>query len=84
MTGARIMDQQVTIYKNHRTGNSQVVAAAKAGISERSARRIDKSDQQHSDGHRRWRTRKDPRATRKEGVKTSNNRRAHGHPSTDW
>ena len=60
MPGTRITDQQVTIYMNHRKGNSQVVAAAKAGISERSARRLDKSNQQHSDGQHRWRTRKDP------------------------
>lgn len=60
MPGRRITDQQVTIYMSHRKRNSQVVAAAKAGISERSARRIDKSNQPASDGHRHWRTRKDP------------------------
>ncbi|MBH0093674.1 hypothetical protein [Pseudoalteromonas sp. SCQQ13] len=37
MPGTRITDQQVTIYMKHRKRNSQVIAAAKAGISERSA-----------------------------------------------
>jgi len=58
--GTRITDQQVMIYMKHRTRNSQVVAAAKAGISERSARRLDKANQQTNDGKRQWRTRKDP------------------------
>lgn len=60
MPGRRITDQQVTIYMTNRKRSSQVVAAAKAGISERSARRIDKSNQPASDGHRHWRTRNDP------------------------
>lgn len=48
MPGLRITDQQVKIYMNHRKRNSQVVTAAKASISERSARRIDKSNQPHA------------------------------------
>lgn len=60
MPGTRITDQQVTIYMKHRKYNSQVVAAAKAGISERSARRIDKQSEQSASNKRQWRTRKDP------------------------
>ena len=60
MPGTRITDQQVTIYMTHRKRNSQVVAAAKAGISERSARRLDKANQPPDEGKRTWRTRKDP------------------------
>lgn len=41
MPSARITDQQVSLYMNSRKKNSQVLAAAKAGISERSARRIE-------------------------------------------
>ena len=37
----RITDQQVCLYMNIRRNKSQVLAAAKAGISERSARRIE-------------------------------------------
>jgi hypothetical protein len=43
---------------NHRKAQPQTVAAAKAGISERSARRIDRD--QRSRRPRDWRTRKDP------------------------
>ena len=41
MPGKRITDHQVHKYKQHRHKLSQVAAAAKAGISERSARRIE-------------------------------------------
>jgi len=58
--GIRITDQQVTIYMKSRKHNSQVIAAAKAGISERSARRIDKQNGQKTTNKRQWRTRKDP------------------------
>jgi hypothetical protein len=54
--GTRITDQQVTIYTKHRKRNSQVIAAAK----ERSARRIDKLDEQPLSNKRQWRTRIDP------------------------
>lgn len=57
MPGKRITDQQVTIYMKSRKHHSQVIAAAKAGISERTARRIDK---QKTVNKRQWRTRKDP------------------------
>jgi hypothetical protein len=43
-----------------RKHNSQVIAAAKAGISERTARRIDKQNEQKAANKRQWRTRKDP------------------------
>jgi len=39
---------------------TQTVAAAKAGISERSARRIDQQVHQPQKRERNWRTRKDP------------------------
>ena len=38
-----ITDHQVRLYMKHRKDKSQELAAAKAGISERSARRIDSS-----------------------------------------
>ena len=41
MPGTRITDQQVRLYMNIRKKKSQELAAAKAGISERSARRIE-------------------------------------------
>ena len=40
MPGKKITDHQVHKYKQHRNQLSQVASAAKAGISERSARRI--------------------------------------------
>ena len=43
------------------SGDSQTLAAAKAGISERSARRIEKQEHQPG-GKRYWRTREDPLA----------------------
>ena len=41
MPGKTITNHQVHKYKQHRNKLSQVAAAAKAGISERSARRIE-------------------------------------------
>ena len=61
MPGTRITDQQVRLYMNHRKNTSQMLAAAKAGISERSARRIDASASLPSQQPRRyWRSRVDP------------------------
>ena len=61
MPSARITDQQVSLYMNARKKNSQVLAAAKAGISERSARRIDIAPSLPSQNPRRyWRSRVDP------------------------
>ena len=61
MPGKRITDHQVHKYKQHRNQHSQVAAAAKAGISERSARRIEQAQSQPSQRPtRNWRTREDP------------------------
>jgi transposase InsO family protein len=64
MPGKKITDHQVHRYKHHRNKLSQVAAAAKAGISERSAWRIEHSDTLPSQRpSRSWRTRCDPLAT---------------------
>ena len=61
MSGTRITDQQVCLYMKIRKKKSQALAAAKAGISERSARRIDSSVTLPSQNPRRyWRSRVDP------------------------
>ena len=61
MPGKRITDHQVHKYKQHRNKLSQVAAAAKAGISERSARRIEDATGLPSQrAGRVWRTREDP------------------------
>lgn len=44
----------------HRKTQTQTVSAAKAGISERSARRIDSENHRPGEQKRDWRTRKDP------------------------
>lgn len=63
MPGKKITDHQVLKYKEHRKTLNQVAAAAKAAISERSARRIDSSQALPSQQERRsWRTRQDPLA----------------------
>lgn len=63
MPGKRITDHQVLKYKNHRRELSQVAAAAKVGISERSARSIESADALPSQRSPRvWRTRPDPLA----------------------
>lgn len=63
MPGKKITDHQVHRYKEHRNKLSQVVAAAKVGISERSARRIEHGDSLPSQRPARsWRTRCDPLA----------------------
>jgi hypothetical protein len=59
--GTQITDHQVRLYMNSRKTKSQELAAAKAGISERSARRIDKPATLPSQTPRRcWRSRVDP------------------------
>jgi hypothetical protein len=59
--GTRITDQQVYLYMNIRKTKSQTLAAAKAGISERSARRIEHSATLPSQSPRRyWRSRVNP------------------------
>jgi len=61
MPGKKITDHQVHKYKQHRNTLTQVAAAARAGISERSARRIDDTDALPSQrAARSWRTREDP------------------------
>ena len=45
MPGHHISDQQVFLFMTHRRQHTQAVAAAKAGISERSARRIENDPQ---------------------------------------
>lgn len=63
MPGKKITDHQVLKYKEQRNRLTQVAAAAKAGISERSARRVERSDTLPSQGaSRSWRTRPDPLA----------------------
>ena len=61
MPGKKITDHQVKTYKQHRNKHSQVAAAAKTGISERSARRIEDAPSLSSQlPIRNWRTREDP------------------------
>ncbi|MCG1042052.1 IS21 family transposase [Mycetohabitans sp. B8] len=61
MPGTRITDQQVRLYMSKRKHHSQQIAAAKAGISVRSARRIEREATLPSQKPRRyWRSRPDP------------------------
>lgn len=61
MPGKRITDHQVLTYKAKRRAHTQAAAAAKAGVSERSARRIESLESLASQRPpRRWRTRPDP------------------------
>ena len=63
MTGTKITDHQVSKYKAERKRATQAIAAAKTGISVRSARRIEKATGLPSQrGERTWRTRTDPLA----------------------
>lgn len=63
MPGKRIKDSQVIKYKGYRRQFSQEAAAAKTGISVRSARRIEEATQLPSQRElRSWRTRTDPLA----------------------
>lgn len=61
MPCTRITDQQLRLYINICKNKSQELAAAMAGISERSARRIDGAVTLPSQNPRRyWRSRADP------------------------
>ena len=62
MSGKRITTQQVKLYMTHRKrGDSQAAAAAKAGVSERTGRRVETGKHGPQDkAPRHWRTRKDP------------------------
>ncbi len=63
MPGKRITDFQVLKYKDKRRRHTQAAAAAKAGFSERSARRVESLSSLPSQRPpRRWRTREDPLA----------------------
>jgi Mu transposase, C-terminal domain len=63
MPGKRITDHQVLKFKDYRCRLTQVAAAAKTGISERSARRIEAAEALPSQrAGRSWRTRADPLA----------------------
>lgn len=63
MPGKKITDQQVRKYKAMRREATQEIAAARMGISVRSARRIEKAEKLPSPrGPRHWRTRADPLA----------------------
>ena len=64
MPGKKITDHQVQKYKQHRLKLTQVAAAAKVGICDRSARRIEHSESLPSQRKERtWRTRADPLAS---------------------
>ncbi|MCP4211908.1 MAG: IS21 family transposase [Halieaceae bacterium] len=64
MSGKAITPEQVKLFMKHRTkGDTQQQAGAKAGISERSARRIDSGVLPRKREPRHWRTRKDPFVT---------------------
>jgi len=61
MSGSRITDQQVRLYMNHRKLHPQKLAAAKSGMSERTARRVEHEAGLPSQQPRRyWRSRPDP------------------------
>jgi transcriptional regulator with XRE-family HTH domain len=61
LSGKRITQRQENLYMNKRQqGQSQETAAAKSGISERSARRIEKGERPSIPRERHWRTREDP------------------------
>ena len=64
MTGLHITQRQEKLYmKLRQEGLTQEAAAAKAGVSERSARRMDKRRQRDASvAPRPWRTRTDPLA----------------------
>jgi len=61
LPGKRITQHQESLYMSKRQqGKSQETAAAKADISERSGRRIEKGERHSVPGERHWRTREDP------------------------
>jgi transposase len=56
-----VTEQQVKVYMSQRKrGHSQTTAAAKAGFSERTARRVDNGAAGRANKERDWRTRPDP------------------------
>ncbi len=61
MSGTRITDRQVRLYMTNRKSHTQETAAAKSGMSERTARRIEHNGKLPSQTPRRyWRSRPDP------------------------
>jgi hypothetical protein len=61
MPGTRITDQQVRLYMNNRKHHPQKLAAAKSGMSERTARRVEHDAGLPSQQPLRyWRSRPDP------------------------
>src|ERR1700733_15944842 len=61
MSGTRIPDRQVRLYMTNRKIHTQETAAAKSGMSERTARRIEHNGKLPSQTPRRyWRSRPDP------------------------
>jgi hypothetical protein len=61
MSGLRITDQQVRLYMNNRKHHSQELAAAKAGMSGRTAQRVERNAGLPSQQPRRyWRSRPNP------------------------
>lgn len=61
MSGKRITQHQENLYMSTRkSGKSQETAAAKAALSERSGRRIEKGERPSNPIERHWRTREDP------------------------
>ena len=61
MSGKRITKKQVKIYmETRKSGKTQLISSAKAGISERSGRAIEKGRHKGANAIRHWRTRKDP------------------------
>lgn len=61
MLGKKITTKQVKIYMTARkSGNTQVIAAAKAAISERSGREIEHGKRSNNNCRHTWRTRSDP------------------------
>ena len=59
LSGKHITQQQEDIYMKHRQSGTQELASAKAGISIRTGRRIEKGKKPDS-VKRNWKTRKDP------------------------
>jgi hypothetical protein len=62
MPGLHVTDTQVRLYMTKRTQHTKAAAAAMSGISERTARGIDRDPKLPSQGKpkRSWRTRPDP------------------------
>ena len=57
MSGKHISDRQVNLYMTQRVKYGQIISAAKSGISERTASRIDNGIHQPHLANRTWRTR---------------------------